>query len=59
MAPFYTPFVVRAFFEENEVINFFNLACALHYFKLYMLSCSDKTKINCISLDDFKGKIFS
>ena len=58
LAPIYTAYVIRAFFEESTKLNFFNLACSLHTFKEYTAACADKTKINCLVLADFTGAIF-
>jgi len=33
LAPIFTPYVVRAMYEETNKLNFFNLACSLHSFK--------------------------
>jgi len=57
LAPFFTPYVVKSFFEEAPKLNFFNFACSLHSYKLYLSSCKDKIKINCLTKDDFTGKV--
>jgi len=57
LAPVYTPYVVRSFFELTPRMNFIDMACSLHSFKLYYFSCKEKVKINCLTLEDFKDTV--
>jgi len=44
-------------FTENDKLNLFTFASAVYSFKLYDASCTDITKMNCLTLADFTTKV--